>query len=230
MTHVLRFRRINLAIVLAFAGLTIASPARSTASEPGKAEPGEGPASADTSRPKDGDKPINRKKAVDFPLSHLPKLSPTQYTVAQLEPEVTIAQSHEVEAKGIKEPVTIHEITGIGAPYNLLLEDEEQQVQPLQRDIPLSFRCLSGKAIADESVSGVLVAAADGVAQLSTTAEIEIMTNLRMNIPGYPGSEDDQIFSKVTDIADRQNEQNQYIIKLTSAPLEARKYIRSLIV
>ena len=154
----------------------------------------------------------------------------SEFTVTHLVPEVTIAQSLKVEAKGIKEPVTIHEITGIGAPYNLMLEDEVHEVQPLQRNIPLTFRRLSGKAIAEESVTGVLVAAADGVAQLSTTAKLEVLTNLRMNIPGYAGSENDQVFSKVTDTADRQNGQNQYIIKLTSAPLEARKYIRSLIV
>lgn len=153
----------------------------------------------------------------------------SEYTVNAIESDVTIAQSLEVEAKGIREPVKIHEITGIGAPYNLSLADVDHSIQPLQREIPVSFRRLSGKAIADESVDGSLIAAAEGVAQLATTAELEILSNLRMNIPGYPGSEDDQIFSKVTDIADRKNERNQYIIKLTSAPLEARKYILSLI-
>lgn len=154
----------------------------------------------------------------------------SEYTINQLAPEVTIAQSLEVEAKGIKDRVTIHEITGIGAPYNLLLEDEGTTIQPLQHDMPVSFRLLLGKAIADERVQGVLTAAAEGVAQLSTGADLEILTNLRMKIPGYPGAEDDQVFSKVTGIVDKQNGQNQYIIKLTSAPSEARKYIRSLIV
>jgi len=157
------------------------------------------------------------------------QLMASEFTISQLTPEVTIAQSLEVEAKGIKDRVRIHEITGIGEPYNLMLAEVDQFVQPLQKNIPLSFKRLSGKAIADESVDGVLVAAADGVAQLSTVAELTVLTNLRMNIPGYPGSESDQIFSKVTDIADSQNGQNQYIIKLTSAPLEARKYIRSMI-
>jgi len=154
----------------------------------------------------------------------------SEYTVNQLEPEVSIAQSLKVEAKGIKEPVTIHEIIGIGAPYNLLMEDEDLVVQPLRRDIPVTFRCLSGKAIADEHAEGVLTAAAEGVAQLSAVEDMEILTNLRMNIPGYPSSEDDQVFGKITSISDKKDGQNQYIIKLTSAPLSARKYIQSLIV
>ena len=154
----------------------------------------------------------------------------SEYTINALEPEVSIAQSMEVDAKGIKQPVKIHEITGIGAPYNLMLEDHSQSLQALQQSLPVSFRRLSGKALADERADGFLVAAADGAAQLSTVAELSVLTNLRMNIPGYPGSEDDQIFSKVTAITDRQNGQNQYIIKLTSAPLNARAYIRSQMV
>jgi len=158
------------------------------------------------------------------------QLMASEFTVNALEPEVTIAQSLEVEAKGIKEPVTIHEITGIGTPYNLYLESGEQAVHALAQPMPVSFKRVTGKAIADEREKGVLTAAAEGAAQLSTGADLELMTNLRMNIPGYPGSEDDQIFSKVTARLDSKNGQNQYIITLTSAPLEARKYIRSLIV
>ena len=154
----------------------------------------------------------------------------SEYTVTELEPEVNIAQSLEVEAKGIKEPVTIHEIIGIGAPYNLMLETDEQTLYPLKQDLPISFNLLSGKAIADERVAGILTAAAEGVANLSTSVEMELLTNLRMNIPGYPGSEDDQVFSKVTEIVGKQNGQHQYIIKLTSTPIGARRYIRSLVV
>ena len=154
----------------------------------------------------------------------------SEYTIADLAPEVSIAQSLEVEAKGIKEPVTIHEITGIGPPYSLALEDDKQTLLPLKQELPVSFNLLSGKAIADELVTGVLTDAAEGVAALTTGADMELLTNLRMTIPGYAGSEDDQVFSKVTEIVGGENGQRQYIIKLTSAPLDAREYIRSLIV
>ncbi|MGA9574560.1 MAG: adenylate/guanylate cyclase domain-containing protein, partial [Lysobacterales bacterium] len=152
----------------------------------------------------------------------------SEFTVDALQSEVSVAQSLEVEAKGIKNRVTIHEITAIGPPYNLRLEDRTPTLKNLQQALPVSFKRVTGKAIADESAQGALIAAAEGVAQLSTVEELEVMTNLRMNIPGYTGAENDQIFGKITATADRQNGQNQYIIKLTSAPLEARKYIRSL--
>ena len=153
----------------------------------------------------------------------------SEFTVNSLQPEVGIAQTLEVEAKGIKQPVKIHEITSIGAPYDLRLEDSEQTLGRLRKVLPVSFRRVTGKAIADEQMDGALTAAAEGVAQLETTEELEVMTNLRMQIPGYPGAENDQVFSKITAVAGQQNGLSQYIIKLTSAPLEARRYIRSLI-
>lgn len=153
----------------------------------------------------------------------------SEYTIAALEPEVVIAQSLEVEAKGIKEPVKIHEITAIGAPYNLTLDNEEQILQPLVQELPVNYKLLSGKAIADEHMTGVLTAAAEGVASLSTAAELELLTNLRMILNGYAGAENDQVFSKVTEIIAPQDGKNQYIIKFTSAPIGAREYIRSLL-
>ncbi len=69
----------------------------------------------------------------------------------------------EVEAKGIKDPVKIHEITGIGAPYNLQLEDSAKNAQDhCGRTCRLSFKRVTGKAIADESEEGALTAAAEG--------------------------------------------------------------------
>jgi len=151
----------------------------------------------------------------------------SEYTVAELDAEVTVAHSMKVEAKGIKEPVRIHDIVGIGAPYNLALATDEQQVQSLSNELPVLFNLLTGKAIADELIDGVLVAAAEGIAHLATVAELSMLTNLRMKITGYPGSEDDQTFSKVTGILESKNGKNHYVITLTSTPFAAREYIRS---
>ena len=153
----------------------------------------------------------------------------SEYTIAALDPEVTIAQSLEVEAKGIKEPVKIHEITGIGNPYELTLESDQQDLQPLEQALAVSFKLLSGKAVADKLVTGVLTDAAVGAAILSTSADLELLTNLRMQLSGYPGAENDQVFSKVTDVLEKQNEHHRYLIKLTSAPIATRAYIRSLL-
>jgi len=153
----------------------------------------------------------------------------SEFTVNALRPEVGIAQTLEVEAKGIKQTVKIHEITALGAPYDLRLKDSEQTLRNLNQALPVSFKRVTAKAIAEQSMEGAVTAAAEGVAQLETAEALELMTNLRMTIPGYPGAENDQIFGKITAVEGQQDGRSRYIVKVTSAPLEARKYIRSLI-
>lgn len=149
----------------------------------------------------------------------------SEYTVASLKADVTIANSLEVDAKGIKDPVRIQEITGIGAPYNIELKSDHIEPKALVSHLPVFFNRLSGTAVANEVVEGYLLAAAEGIAHLATQADLKLLSNLRMRIPGYPGSEEDQTFSKVTAILDPHNGHYHYVIKLTSTPLAVRRFL-----
>lgn len=156
----------------------------------------------------------------------------SEFTIAALQPEIVSPRSLEMEAKGIKGRLMIHEITAIGEPYNLAIDTGEAAAQPLREALPVTFNRLTGKAIADEQVDGALVAAAGRVAHLATGATLETMSNLRMRMTGYPGAEDDQLFSKVTTVIEEpggNNGQNRYIIQFTSASPAAREYILSLV-
>lgn len=149
----------------------------------------------------------------------------SEYTIAALKTDVTIANSMDVDAKGIKNPVRIQEVTGIGAPYNIELMPNQQEPKALLNNLPVFFSRLTGTAVANEAVEGYLLAAAEGIAHLATGADLKLLSNLRMHIPGYPGSEDDQTFSKVTAVLDSKNGHYHYVIKLTSTPLAVRKFL-----
>ncbi len=153
----------------------------------------------------------------------------SEYTIAALNTDVSIANSLQVDAKGIKDPVRIQEITGIGAPFNLQLKTSQIEPQALRRHLPVYFSRLSGTAVANETVEGFLLAAAEGVAHLATGVELDLLSNLRMRIPGYAGFEEDQTFSKVTAVLDGQNGRNHYVIKLTSTPLSVRRFLHTQI-
>ncbi len=156
----------------------------------------------------------------------------SEYTVKALQPEIDTPRSLEIEAKGIRGRLMIHEISAIGDPYHLRLDTAEVVARPLREALPVTFNRLSGKAIADEQVDGHLVAAAGRIAHLATRARLEAMSNLRMRVNGYPGAENDQIFSKVTTVIEepaRSNGKNRYIIRFTSASRAAREHILSLV-
>lgn len=151
----------------------------------------------------------------------------SEYTIDSIGVEVQIAQSMEVEAKGIREPVKIFEVTGIGEPYNLSLDVGRREMKPLAERLRIIFNTLSGKAVADDSYEGWLLEVSDSEAHLVTWAELEQLTNLRFTIPDFPQSEVEQLFAKVTGSLDPQDGQNQYRIKITSAAQSARQFIQS---
>jgi class 3 adenylate cyclase/CheY-like chemotaxis protein len=151
----------------------------------------------------------------------------SEYTIASIGVDVQIAQSLEVEAKGIREPVKIFEVTGIGAPYNLSLDVAQREMKPLAESLGITFNTLSGKAVADDSFEGQILEVTDSEAHLATGAELEQLTNLRFTIPDFPQSEIEQLFAKVTGSLAAEDGQNHYRIKITSAAQSARQFIQS---
>lgn len=151
----------------------------------------------------------------------------SEYTINALDVEVEIAQTLEVDAKGIKQPVKIFEVTGIGAPYNLSIESETEIMQALEEELFVSFSTLSGKAVADETLEGFITETSENSAKLATSGELDILTNLRMTIPDYREGENDQVFAKVTHFHENKDNRNYYRINLTSASLAIRQFIQS---
>lgn len=151
----------------------------------------------------------------------------SQYTLANIEADVEIAQTLEVEAKGIKEPVKIFEVTGIGAPYNLSIESENEDMHKLEEELFVSFNTLSGKAVADEIIKGHIIETSGNSARLATDGELDVLTNLRMTVPDFLDGENDQVFSKVTHKLASDGDRNHYQINLTSASMAIREFIQS---
>ncbi|MFT5138962.1 MAG: adenylate cyclase [Rhodothermales bacterium] len=150
----------------------------------------------------------------------------SEYTLASIDAEVTVAQTMEVEAKGIKEPVKIFEVTGIGAPYNLSMDFDDEEMLELAQELFVSFNTLSGKAVADEIIEGFITATVGNSATLATPYELDVLTNLRMTVPGFLESENDQVFAKVTHRLESSSTRKYYRINLTSASQAIRQFIQ----
>ncbi|MDX1461011.1 MAG: adenylate/guanylate cyclase domain-containing protein [Xanthomonadales bacterium] len=153
----------------------------------------------------------------------------SQYTVDAIDAELEIEQTLEVEAKGIRHPVKIHEIVAIGEPYNVQLQRTEAKLHALEKPLGLRMSTLSGKAVADEIIEAEIIAAGGRAALIRTGAELERLTNLRMVIPEFPPSLDEQLFAKVIKNQGENEGQKTYRIQITSAAQAARKFIHSKI-
>ncbi|MUG91078.1 response regulator [Scytonema sp. UIC 10036] len=70
---------------------------------------------------------------------------------------VKIDGERQVTPKGVKQPITIYEVGGIGGEYNLFLMKEEEVFIPLTEEISIQYTILDGKHINDNFSKGSLV-------------------------------------------------------------------------
>ena len=96
--------------------------------------------------------------------------------------ELEIVGELQIEPKGIKDPVTIYEICGIGGKYNLFLPKNEQAMIPLNQEIPVEYTLLQGKHSEGTLLQGSLVSLSQQEAKLRSPDALELFSNLKLKL------------------------------------------------
>ncbi len=145
---------------------------------------------------------------------------------------VTINGQKEVQPKGVKEPITIYDVSGIAGTYNLQLSQEEEVFFPLAETIPIQYKILQGKHISDQIFQGQLV-------QLSRKgAEVLIsedhvngipprLSNIKLNLltSGSPPAISEDVYGKVLD---KPSKNGGFYLHFTAKPPEIEAKLKSL--
>ena len=100
-----------------------------------------------------------------------------------LEP-LEIAQEQEVFPKGVKEPIVLTHITGIGGKYGLSCGHKEVTLVPLENPRKVEFFVIRDKHRDLESKIGHLVALSKTEALMETDAKIAEYDNLQLEVGG----------------------------------------------
>ncbi|MGD1849962.1 MAG: CHASE2 domain-containing protein [Cyanophyceae cyanobacterium] len=87
--------------------------------------------------------------------------------------------TQQVQPKGVKKPMTIYDIGGGGAPYNLSLASEEEEFLPLALPILLTYQLLDGKHVGDRHYEAEIMALSDKGAEI----ELVPVSFVDYNIP-----------------------------------------------
>ena len=66
--------------------------------------------------------------------------------------------TQQVQPKGVKEPMTIYDIGGVGAPYNRSLVTEDEEFIPLVVPIGLTYQLLDGKHVGTQHHAAEIIA------------------------------------------------------------------------
>jgi hemerythrin-like metal-binding protein len=134
---------------------------------------------------------------------------------------VKIRTTQEVKPKGVKQPITIYEVAGIGGKYNRYLEKSEEFFVPLTTTVPLHYTVLEGKHISNQSWSGQLLklSVKGALIQCDETVIPESFANLKINLilPNTSITAED-VYAKVVNKRDK----NTLHLHFTAIPVNIK--------
>lgn len=138
-------------------------------------------------------------------------------TVSRAVAEVEVAQTFPFSPKGVQHPVQVHEVTGLGAPYDLALPRHEEPLFALEDALEVRFSVIAGKASTDEWRTGRFVALSTHEAVLATGDPLEPLANLRIRL--LDAETDDDLYAKVL------RGEGDVTVRFTSIPARIKQRI-----
>jgi adenylate cyclase len=149
------------------------------------------------------------------------------------EDKILINNIKQVTPKGVKEPINIYEIGGIGGKYNLYLQKEEEIFFPLTEDLPFQYTVLDGKHIGDTKLTASLIHLSAKGALVKTHQQSENngqpkpLANLKLNLlsPDPDSSVSEDVYAKVLE---KPADPGNFYIQFTSKPPAVEAKLESI--
>jgi class 3 adenylate cyclase len=127
-----------------------------------------------------------------------------------------VGESFCFEAKGFKDPVKVHDLLGIGGPYQLSLPSRREKLEKLEREVPVSIAVLDGKHVRDAGIEARLLSLSGAEAEIRSSLRLTTFTNVRIRLLGADGSESPgEIYAKVLETCG--GEGNSFVVRFTSS-------------
>jgi adenylate cyclase len=149
----------------------------------------------------------------------------SQDTLKDANTNLRIDGEMQVQPKGIKEPITIYDIGGIGSKFNLYLPKNDTEMISLSEEISLEYTIVSGKDAAGDGFTGVLVSISENAGMLRTSQNLEALTNIKINLLVKPEAIGD-LYAKVMKST---MDKGCYLIRFTATPPQASDLFKKLV-
>ncbi len=150
----------------------------------------------------------------------------SESTLSACGPILRIDGQTEVMPKGVKEPITIYEIGGIGGKHNLYLpEKTPPEMIELSHPLDIQFTELNEKDTQEEAHKGVIRRLASEAAEVAAEVDVGRLTNIKVSLfdeEGYEITTD--LYAKVTE--NLSESPPEFVVIFTSVPPEAKSFFR----
>ena len=151
----------------------------------------------------------------------------SETTIEECGPIVRVDDQMEVMPKGVKKPITIYQVGGIGGNFNLFLPEKvEIQLMELKAPFSIRFTILEGKHAGEEEYQGTVTKMFDKTAEIKADITAEKLANIKMTLfdDGHEVTSD--LYAKVTEKLSEQPP--SFRVKFTSIPPEAKAFLESV--
>ena len=111
-----------------------------------------------------------------------------------------------ITTKGVKEPITLSCVCGIGEPYNVRCGVHAEKPRELGKEYEISFFHITDKHTSNSAMKAYVTAVSNDCAEIKTDAPLALFDNVEIDIG-------EKLFAKVVKIADGKAE-----IRFTSKP------------
>ena len=148
----------------------------------------------------------------------------TQATRDAVSSQLEAAASFSAPFKGIAEPVTMYEISGISGAFNVRLPPRKVVFKSLISPLAIRYEPLSGKTSAGEFLPGNLCALAAKDCVLELPSAFEVRANIKFFLESNP-SPDEAVYAKVM----RLGEDGRIEVNLTHIPQAIQKVFAALL-
>jgi adenylate cyclase len=153
----------------------------------------------------------------------------SESTLEACGPILRIDDQMKVMPKGVKEPITIYEVGGIGGDFNIFLP-EKQKIEFIELPQPLhvKFTILEGKHASDNVHSGTIARMVAKIAEIQTDVMVEKLTNLKISLFDHGGTEiTSDLYAKVTD--QLSEAPLAFKVNFTSVPPDAEVFLEKVL-
>lgn len=150
----------------------------------------------------------------------------SQSTFDRVRDLVEVREVIQTEMKGVQGPVRLYDVGGIGAPYNIRIEDRPDEPRPLAEPIPVKISRLFGTVITPVQGTARIMRVSERSAVIVTSEELPDRSEIRLALldDSFAAHAGD-IFAKV--ISTRTDGQEyETTIRFAFVPPEIRRFFR----
>jgi adenylate cyclase len=149
----------------------------------------------------------------------------SENTREKIKSSLRIDGQYKVEPKGATTSLQLHEVGGIGEPFNLSLPSRSKPLASLTQPLPICFTVLEEKFIGRTVHEGRLVSVSDTEAGMESELALVPLSNLKMELEPIAGANPGgEIYAKVIGAVSGASGQTR--IRFTSVSPELKVWVQ----